>query len=210
MRNVVLAMHTTVNGRLDDPGVWFTGVPDDVYTDIDRGYETFDTILVGTATYDEMVAYWPGAETEDGDSAINKAMARKMNAYKKYVFTTSQATDALAWNNAEAVTVTSDDDIVAFVRDLKAQPGRDITLAGGARLAATLARLGLIDEYRFFTHPVFSPGSAWFDQIRDQRALELVSATSYDNGVVGMYYRPSSGPDRELTSQDEKFLLTVD
>ena len=31
-------------------------------------YETFDTILVGRTTYEEMLAYWPGAETAEGGS----------------------------------------------------------------------------------------------------------------------------------------------
>ena len=40
-------MMTTLNGRLDDPGAWVTGIPDDLYAEIDRVYESFDTILVG-------------------------------------------------------------------------------------------------------------------------------------------------------------------
>jgi hypothetical protein len=36
MRNVVMQMMTTVNGRLDDPNAWVTGLPDDVYEDLDR------------------------------------------------------------------------------------------------------------------------------------------------------------------------------
>jgi hypothetical protein len=54
---VVLAMNTTVNGRLDDPFAWFVGVAEDLYGEINRGYETFDTILVGRVTYEEMAAY---------------------------------------------------------------------------------------------------------------------------------------------------------
>ena len=56
MRKVVLAMMTTLNGRLDGPDAWVTGVSEDHYQEIDRGYGTFDTILVltgggpGTAT----------------------------------------------------------------------------------------------------------------------------------------------------------------
>jgi dihydrofolate reductase len=58
MRKVVMRMMTTLNGRLDDPDAWVTGVPDDLYAELDRLYETFDTILVGRTTYEEMFAYW--------------------------------------------------------------------------------------------------------------------------------------------------------
>ena len=190
MRKVVMGMMTTLNGRLDDPEVWVTGVPDDLYAELDRLYGTFDTILVGRTTYEEMFEYWPGAETADDGSAHSKSMARKMNAYKKYVFTGASEKPALEWSNAEAVLAHGDDDIVAFVEDLKAQPGGDIHLAGGARLAQTLVRLGLVDQYHFVVHPIVSPGASWFDQIEEQRGMTLGSATAYSNGVVGLYYNP--------------------
>jgi dihydrofolate reductase len=80
-----------------------------------------------------------------------------------------------------------------FVRDLKARSGGDIHLSGGAGLAQTIVRLGLVDQYHFVMHPVVSAGSAWFDEIEDQRGMELMSATAYSNGVVGLYYEPKSG-----------------
>jgi dihydrofolate reductase len=96
----------------------------------------------------------------------------------------------LEWNNAELVTARGDQDLVRFVSDLKAQPGKDIHLSGGARLAQSMARLGLIDEYRFFVHPVVSPGASWFAQLEDGLGLELISAAAYRDGVVAAYYRP--------------------
>jgi dihydrofolate reductase len=192
MRKVVLAMHTTLNGRLDDPVAWFVGLPDDLYTEIDRGYSTFDTILVGRVTYEEMAEHWPGAETDPDGSEINKRMARKMNTYRKYVFSTATRETPLTWNNAEPVVATSDRDLVAFVEDLKGRPGADIHLSGGARLAQTFVRLGLVDEYRFFVHPVVSKGAAWFDQLEDNTGMELVSAMPFENGVVGLYHRPGT------------------
>lgn len=195
MRKVVLAMMTTLNGRLDDPFAWFVGLGDDLYTEIDRVYGTFDTVLVGRVTYEEMFAYWPGAETEAGGSKTNKSMARKMNSYKKFVFSSGEEKKALEWNNAERVVARNDDDIVKFINDLKAQPGGDIHLSGGARLAQSMLRLGLVDEYHFFVHPVVSAGAAWFDQIEARRDMELLSATAYDKGIVGLYYGPKETPE---------------
>jgi dihydrofolate reductase len=190
MRKVVMGMMTTLNGRLDDPAAWVTGIPNDLYAELDRLYGTFDTILVGRVTYDEMFEFWPGAETAEGGSESSKSMARKMNAYKKYVFTGASEKSELEWNNAEQVLVHGDEEIVAFVNDLKAQPGGDIHLSGGARLAQTLVRLGLVDQYHFVVHPVVSAGASWFDGIEEKRELELLSATAYSNGVVGLYYAP--------------------
>lgn len=192
MRKLVMQMMTTLNGRLDDPDVWVTGLPEDLYAELDRLYGTFDTILVGRTTYEEMFAYWPGAETADGSSESSKSMARKMNTYKKYVFTGAREKPALEWNNAEAVPAHGDEDIAAFVNELKARPGADIHLSGGARLAQTLVRLCLVDQYHLVVYPVVSAGARWFDGIEEQRSMELLSATAYSNGAVGLYYEPQA------------------
>lgn len=205
MSNVVLTMSTTMNGRLDDPFDWFVGIDEDIYAEIDRMYDSVDAILVGRVTYEEMVVYWPGAETAEGGTdikEINKSMARKMNSYKKFVFSRSGEKKTLEWNNAEQVIARSDEDVVQFVNGLKAQSGGDILLSGGAQLAQAMIRLGLVDEYRFFVHPVVSAGATWFDQIEDQRGMDLIRATTYDNGVVGLYYKPKSAFD---TSSPESF-----
>jgi len=190
MRKVILAMNTTLDGTVDDLFAWFDGVSDDLYTEIDRALGSFDTVLIGRVSYEGMLAYWPGAEAEEGGSPINRRVARKMNSYKKYVFSSRPADGPLEWNNAELVVARSDEDIVTFVKALKARPGRAIYVAGGARLAATLARLGLIDQYRLFVNPVVFPGTAWFDQIEDRRRLRLIRATPYPSGVIGTYYEP--------------------
>jgi dihydrofolate reductase len=193
MRRVVLAMMTTLNGRLDDPGAWATDISDDHYAEIDRAYEAFDSILMGSTTYSEMIAYWPGALTNDegwegANAKINQSMARKMNSYKKYVVTRAADPKPLEWSNAENVVAHSDDDLVTFISDLKSQPGGDIHLAGGASLAQDFARLGLIDEYRFSIFPLVSAGARWFDKL-ETGAMELVSSTAYKNGVVLLHYR---------------------
>jgi dihydrofolate reductase len=193
VRKVVLAMMTTLNGRVDGPDAWVTGVSEDHYQEIDRGYATFDTILVGRVTAQEMSEYWPGARDEEAASVSQRAMAEKMHSYKKYVFTTDP-TLKLEWHNAEPVVASSDDEIRSFVANLQAQPGGDIHLSGGARLAQIFVRLGLVDEFRFFVFPVYSPGASWFSQLDSQKNLELISSRVFENGAVAMYLKPAGRP----------------
>jgi len=190
MRKVVLAMMTTLNGRLDDPDAWVSGLSDDHYGEIDRRYATFDTILVGRTTYEEMREYWPTAGDEPDASEAQLSMARRMKDYRKCVISTAVDLD-LGWANAELVTVRGDDDIRGFMDDLKAQPGGDIHLSGGATLAQTLVRLGLVDEYRFFIYPVVSKGECWFDQV-DGLALEPVGSAAFEDGVTALDFRSVS------------------
>ncbi|GAB3759278.1 dihydrofolate reductase family protein [Microlunatus parietis] len=192
MRKLVLAMMTTVNGRLDDPDAWTSEISDDHYREIDRGYAAFDTILVGRVTAAEMIGFWPGQRGQQGAGETHLAMAEKMHTYRKHVITSDENL-VLDWHNAEVVLVRQDDDLAAFVEDLKSRPGADIHLSGGARLAQTLVRLGLVDEYRFFVNPVHSPGATWYELLDDQQRLELINSLTFENGVVALTYRPVSG-----------------
>ena len=186
MRQLVMQMMTTLNGRLDHPEDWVPEIPGDLYAELDRIYGSFDTVLVGRTTALEMAEYWPGAETDESEPAVARSMARKMNTYKKYVFTRSG--EPLEWSNVELVGPDNDEAVVAFVEELKARPGGDIHLSGGAQLARTLIRLGVVDRYHLYVYPVVSPGESWFGEIGGGQGLELQSATAYSNGVVGLYY----------------------
>jgi hypothetical protein len=53
------------------------------------------------------------------------------------------------------------DDAEEEVARLKAQLGFDIDV-GGPTTASTLMRLGLIDEYRLFVHPLLGAGTPFF------------------------------------------------
>jgi dihydrofolate reductase len=194
MRNIVMAMQTTINGRIDDPGAWMTGLDDAQYAEIDRRYETFDSIIVGATTYAEMYEYWPGALSDetgyaDSNAETNQRMARKMNDYRKYVFTRTAEGDPPAWANSERVFALGDDDVVRFVTALKQRPGGDIHLAGGASLVQDFVRLGLVDQFRLLVYPVHSVGACWFDKVDRLPELHLDGVHGYRNGVVAADYR---------------------
>lgn len=196
MRGIVFQMMTTLNGRLDDPMAWVHEVGDDQYREIDRIYATYDTVLVGRTTYEEMAAYWPRALSEGAGTETNRAMARRMNAYKKLVFSKSGRQKLTEWNNTEQVVVGSNDELAKYIANLKAQPGADIHLSGGASFAQSVISLDLVDEFYFFVYPVVSPGASWFSQLPDKRDLQLISAKSYENGVVGLHYLPRRLADK--------------
>jgi len=121
---------------------------------------------------------------------INQAMARRMNTYKKLAFSRSGRQKLTEWNNTEQVVVATDDELAKYLANLKAQPGGDIHLSGGASFAQSVIALNLVDEFYFFVYPVVSPGASWFSQLPDKRDLQLLGASSYENDVVGLRYLP--------------------
>ncbi|WP_241962153.1 dihydrofolate reductase family protein [Rhodococcus opacus] len=140
MRKIVLQMMTTLNGRLDDLAAWVHDVVDDQYREIDRIYSTFDTVLVGRTTYEEMAAYWPRALAEHAGTETNQVMAERMNTYRKLVFSRSGDNPLTEWADTEQVIVATDDELVTYLENLKRQPGKDIHPRRGTLSHAVPAR----------------------------------------------------------------------
>ena len=87
------------------------------------------------------------------------------------------------------------DDAAEEVAKLKEQPGKDLAV-GGAGLASTLMKLGLIDEYRLFVSPVvLGGGTPYFPALDERIDLELVETRTFGSRVVYVRYRRSQdGP----------------
>jgi dihydrofolate reductase len=69
------------------------------------------------------------------------------------------------------------------------QPGRDLAV-GGAGLAHTCIKLGLIDEYRRFVSPVaLGGGTPYFPSLTERINLELVETRTFSARVVYVRYR---------------------
>ena len=83
-------------------------------------------------------------------------------------------------------------DLSAEVAHLKAQPGKDIRVLGGASLAQGLAARGLVDEYRLMVCPVaLGQGVPLFSGLSGPLDLQLVSARTFGSGATALVYRPA-------------------
>jgi dihydrofolate reductase len=81
------------------------------------------------------------------------------------------------------------DGVVEEAAKLKEQPGKDLAI-GGAGLACTLIKLGLIDEYRLFVSPVvLGGGTPYFPAPDEMINLELVETQTFGSRVVYGRYR---------------------
>ena len=81
-------------------------------------------------------------------------------------------------------------DAVELVRCLKDEPGKDICIMGGGRLAKSLFEADLIDELGFSIHPVLlGSGIPLFYEMNRQIDLELIESKAFKNGTVMVSYR---------------------
>jgi dihydrofolate reductase len=79
-------------------------------------------------------------------------------------------------------------DIAEAVKRLKEQHDGDLAV-GGAGLAASFMRLGLIDEYRLLVNPVIvGGGTPFFPEGLDRIDLRLVETRTFASGVVHLRY----------------------
>lgn len=81
------------------------------------------------------------------------------------------------------------EDFATAIRQLKADVSGRIDV-GGPKLAASLGRLGLIDEYQLIVHPVvLGAGAPYFNDFKP--ALRLVASDHVGEDAVRLTYAPA-------------------
>jgi len=122
---------------------------------------------------------------ERGWSGSDNPMAKLMNGLPKVVF--SQSLSEVTWNNARLSRAAPED-----IPTLKREPGKDLVVFGGARMAHSLMRLRLIDEYRLTIHPVaLGEALPLMHGLPEPQRLELISSDVYADGCVAQVFRPA-------------------
>jgi dihydrofolate reductase len=140
-------------------------------------------LVFGRVTYQMMASYWPTPAAIENDSEV----AGLMNRLPKVVF--SRTLDKAEWNNTKLLK--GAERVAEEISDLKQPSGKDLLLFGSADLAATLTRLGLIDEYRLMVNPVvLGKGRPMFQDIDQKLDLRLLQTKTFQSGNVLLYYRP--------------------
>lgn len=140
--------------------------------------------IYGRGLY-EVMRYWDGDNWDQDDPAMGgdlRAFAQAWRAMPKWV-----ASRSLTSLGPNATLI--DDDVEAAVRQLKTDVDGEIQV-GGPKLAASLTRIGLIDEYKLFLHPVvLGRGRPFF--VAPQPRLRLVASDRIGESVIRLTYVPA-------------------
>jgi dihydrofolate reductase len=132
--------------------------------------------LYGRRIY-EMMRYWDVDQPEW--TAAQRDFAAAWRAHPKWVVSRSLKS---VGPNASLV----NHGVETFVARLKAEIDGDIAVAG-PDLAASLTKIGLIDEYRLYFRPVvLGAGKPYFAGVRP--ALRFVASDRIGNDVVRLTY----------------------
>jgi dihydrofolate reductase len=139
--------------------------------------EPIDCIVLGRKLAQGFIPYWASHPDEEG--------AYIFNSTKKVVF--SKTLVKSEWDN----TVLAKGDLVEEITKLKTQDGKDIIAYGGATFVSALIKQRLIDEFHLFINPIaIGNGMSIFKELDGKQKLNLVKSTSFDCGIVILYYEP--------------------
>lgn len=185
MRKLILMMSISVDGFFEGPNrelEWHM-VDEELHQHFNDELRDMSMFLGGRVTYELMVDYWPTADQDLSAPEPVREFAAIWREKPKVVFSRTLA--RAEWN-----TTIEREVVPEAILALKALPGGDILL-GGADLGRTFARLGLIDEYRLYVHPVvLGQGHRLFETGDVPLALRLAEARPFKNGVVLLRYEP--------------------
>jgi dihydrofolate reductase len=187
MRKLIAGMKISLDGKIEGP----EGYADwaEAWSEDYGLTPQIDACVIGGGMYPGYERYWSAIQNEPDTpvwitgkppTTAEKEWARFIKQTPHYVLS-STITSAL-WPNTRFLKRTED------IAALKQQPGKDIYLMGGGRIAASLIDAGLVDELRLIVYPLIAgQGKALF-ATEQRRALELRNAQQLPDGRISLIY----------------------
>lgn len=182
-RKIIVYIATSADGyiaRPDGDVEWLSRRPDKFDYGMKAFYPTIDTILWGRKTYDWLLNYYKRRRTTKGMFDTKVA---------NYVFSRKPPKHA-----PEGVQFVSGR-VKAFAERLRASPGKQIWMMGGAGLIASFLDAGEIDEFDIHVMPVFIGAGIPLVAPRHRDVpLRLRLCRKYPDGVVRLRYEVEHPP----------------
>ena len=180
MRSLIYSMGVSLDGFIAAPGgeIDWTAPDPELFRFHLEQVQELGAHICGRRLYETMV-YWETADQDPSD--IARDFAHIWQALPKVVFSTTL-------ERVEGNTRLATDGAAEELARLREVPGGDIGV-GGAGLAATFAKLDLIDEYGLFVNPVVVGGGTPFFPPNHRIDLELVETRTFGSRVTYLRYR---------------------
>ncbi len=198
MRKLIVSIHSTANDIVTGPPadetnfmVWAqAGIEDSLETFL-KSLAAVDTILLGRATYEDLVRKWPKVKEWPHVSDVILRIGEKINAAPKVVVSRTHPLERLEWGEFEAPTQLTGTSIEEQIKELKEGDGGDIITFGSPTLVQSLTNARLVDEYRILIHPVIvDEGKRLFEHLDGRTDFRLISVNTLERGAILVTYAP--------------------
>ena len=187
MGKLSYTLNVSLDGFIEAPDhdlSWPT-VDDELHQWFNDRMRKIDASLYGRRLYELMNAYWPTAESDPEATPVMLEFARIWVATPKIVFSSTLAT---VDGNSRLVR----GDVGEELQRAKAEFPGDLEI-GGATLAASFIRRGLVDEYGLVVHPVvLGAGTPFWPALERPLGLRLAETHTFASGVVYLGYMAAS------------------
>lgn len=189
MRNLIAAFKTSVDGKIEGPDGYADWV--DAWSE-DYGLSPqIDACLLGGSMYPGYESYWSAMQQNEPDQPLPMTGKPPIAAELEWARLAARLPHYVLSNTLTSARWTSTTFLrrVEDVAELKKQPGKDIYLMGGARIAMSLLDAGLLDELRVIVHPLIAGnGKPLFAAAQVRRELELRGCEQLQGGRLLVTY----------------------
>ncbi len=183
MRKLIYSTGVSLDGFIAGPGgeIDWSAPEEELHRFHNEQTQALGAHLCGRRLYETMV-YWETAHENPTATPVELEFAHIWQALPKVVFSNTLT-------QVEGNARLTREGVAEVLATLRAEPGQDIGI-GGAGLAATAIRQGLVDEYRLFVSPVIlGGGTPFFPSLADRIDLELLEMRAFGSRVVYLRYR---------------------
>ncbi len=202
MRKLIVSIHSTANDIVTGPAgdetnfmVWAqAGLEDSAKDSPDwflKSLANVDTILLGRATYEDLVRKWPKVNQWPDVDDRTLRIGEKINGTPKVVVTRKHPHEPLAWGEFGPPTRLTGTNIEEQIKELKQRDGGDIITFGSPTLVQSLTNARLVDEYRILIHPVIvNEGKRLFENVNGRTDFRLLNVETFRRGAMLVTYAP--------------------
>jgi dihydrofolate reductase len=198
MRKLIVSIHSTANDIVTGPQsdqtnfmLWAQPGIDDSLESFSRSLANVDLVLLGRATYEDLVRKWPKVKEWPDVSGLALRVGEKINRTPKVVVTGRHPRERLEWGDFEPPTQLTGTNIEEQINEMKKGDGGDIMTFGSPTLVQSLTNARLVDEYRILLHPVIvNEGKRLFENLHRRTDLRLKSVDAFERGAILVTYAP--------------------
>jgi len=183
---LIYSLNVSLDGFVETPehSLDWTIVDDELHEWFNDRARGLSASLYGRRMYELMAEYWPTAGSDPAATGTMREFSKIWLATPRFVF--SSSLESVDWNSRLVRGDAGDE-----VTRLKSEVEGDMDV-GGATLAASLIRRGLVDEFQMLVHPVvLGAGTPFFPSLDEPLRLRLTDSRVFESGVTYLGYTRS-------------------
>lgn len=186
MGRLIYALNVSADGYVEtaDHDLSWGTVDEELHTWFNDRMRELDASLYGRRLYELMAGAWPTVATDASAPAYMREFGKTWLSTPRYVFSSSL-------DHVEHNSTLVRGGVREELERIRSEHSGDLEV-GGATLAASFIREGLVDEFQLIVHPVVIGGGTPFFPLLDQPLpLRLVDTKRFTSGVQMLAYRPT-------------------